>query len=249
MGCMGIEGVFPPKRSNVSAVRKGIISPVGGGGTTGGSAGSVPAAGGITIYTAAGDRSTVTWANRTNTTMSAPANVAVGDFLLAALTKWDNAATTPPAGWASIQKRDHSYGHSTELFYLRYASGSSWEWVHSNTSSIGFIWRFTGVVTSGDPEDCAGTENESASTDPLSCAQVTTATDGACLVQIFTGTDDTVTWGSETITEIFENTSGANSIAACAALQATAGASGAKAGTPSGWAAGISILIALRPQT
>ena len=40
MGCMGIEDTFPPNRSNVSAVRKGVMSPSGGGGTTGGSAGS-----------------------------------------------------------------------------------------------------------------------------------------------------------------------------------------------------------------
>lgn len=39
MGCMGIEDVFPPNRSNVSAVRKGVMSPAGGGGNTGGSAG------------------------------------------------------------------------------------------------------------------------------------------------------------------------------------------------------------------
>ncbi len=242
MGCMGLEDPFPPRMGYPKLSKMGILGPGG----SGGGMSSAPSAG-ITIYTAAGDRSTLAWANRTNSTMSAPANVAVGNFLLAALTKWDNAATTPPGGWASIQKLNHSYGHSVELFYYRYASGASWEWVHGNTSTIGFVWRFTGVVASGDPEDCAGTENESGGTDPLSCASITTATAGACLVQVFTGSDDTITWSSETLTERFENTSGANSIAACADLQAGAGASGAKAGTPSGWAAGLSVLIALKP--
>jgi len=40
MGCMGIEDQFPFKWSKVTALRKGVKSPSGGGGTTGGSAGS-----------------------------------------------------------------------------------------------------------------------------------------------------------------------------------------------------------------
>lgn len=42
MGCMGIEDQFPQPRSLVTAIRKGIMSPAGGGGTTGGSAGEAP---------------------------------------------------------------------------------------------------------------------------------------------------------------------------------------------------------------
>ena len=189
------------------------------------------------------DYTTKAWGNTTNTTMNRPANVVDGDFLLAFLILYSSAAVTPPTGWTLIVAVANTSGCYTHLYYKRASSeGASWVWTHANTSTSGFVQRLTGVVASGDPEDCTRSTATAEGTS-ISCASITTATAGACLCQALGATDTTGLWSGETLTERID----VATVALASDLQASAGASGAKAATHADGYSLAAVLIALRP--
>lgn len=192
------------------------------------------------------ETSTIAWGNRTNTTINRPANTADGDFLFCGIFIWANYAITPPSGWTSIARVDNPQGGHVEIFYKRASSeGASWTWTHTNTSTVGFVQRITGVVAAGNPEEGTRTTDttESWNNDPISCGSITTSTNGAALL-MFYGGEDTTSWGSTTLTERLDL-----AVAGFAsATQATAGASGTKSATPSGPGTVASgVMIAITP--
>jgi hypothetical protein len=189
--------------------------------------------------------STLAWGNRTNSTMDRPTNTADGDFLFAGITI-NSGTITPPAGWTSLGRKNHSEptGGCVEIFYKRASSEpASWTWTHANTSTEGFVKRITGVVSEGSPTEGSSTTGETAGSGAVSCASITTTSNGAALLQVFACVD-TITWSSTTLTERID----AGEICLAADVQATAGASGAKTGTPSTWIYGIAIMVAIAPQ-
>jgi hypothetical protein len=126
---------------------------------------------------------------RTDTTLIKPNNTVDGDFLLALIYIESNSiVVTPPDGWNFICSTSSGDSSFRNILYYKRASGepSDWTWTHDNTSpgfTGGFVKRFTGVVSSGNPEDCTREVNTGNNTTPVWNA-ITTLTDGAALIGV-----------------------------------------------------------------
>lgn len=101
-----------------------------------------------------GSQTTVTLGTRTNITFAAPSGLANDDIMVA----WIGVVgtlTSVPAGWTLIPGLPFIDG--TVRFYAywkRAASESgSYTWNHTSTDSLGWLARYTGCITSGNPID------------------------------------------------------------------------------------------------
>lgn len=216
------------------------------------SKGSGGGGGGITLTSY---YSTLTSDYRSTSTVSKPANVVDGDFLLAAVRTYaDQAAPTPPSGWTLIASRLHSDSARGGLwvYYKRASSeGASWSWTHAYDISTAAVYRITGVVSSGSPEDIAESTCElDYSISAMSCASITTATANAAVMMIAAAGTTSVQWSTHDLTQRVEVYGGAYpmELTIDGALQASAGATGAKTTTPSDYTRAVGVLIALKPQ-
>ena len=185
---------------------------------------------------------------RTNTTLSKPTGTVDGDFLLAAITVGaPDQTVTAPAGWTQIGSTVTITGRNNlQIYYKRASSeGTDWTWTHSYSVSGGAVWRLTGVVASGDPQDATlnSTTVEYGPTG-ITNSSITTGTDGALVVQIAC-----VYYQAEDITS-HTMTLRANCddhITMSGDLQTTAGATGTKTVGFAGYQYAISFLIAIKP--
>ena len=192
---------------------------------------------------------------RTNSTLQAPASVADGDFLLAVIAiAVGDLTITPPSGWTSIARHTHTEANRgcIEVFYKRASSeGSSWTWSHSFDLSTGVVWRLTGVIASGSPEDVGEDTSETDySISDLTNESITTATNGAALVQ-FAFMYGPAKWSSSVLTNRvdYDGEEQDCNLHIDADLQATAGASGNKSKSKDDYSYSMGILIALKPVT
>jgi len=187
---------------------------------------------------------------RTNTTLIKPNNTVDGDFLLALIyIESSSIAVTAPDGWNLICSSMSSGSSFRNILYYKRASGepADWTWTHVNTTpgfTCGYVKRFTGVVASGDPEDCTRTVNVGSSTTPIWDA-VTTLTDGAALIGI---EGNFVTASRRTLSTLTERIDG-DDVFLQADLKGTAGNSGSLGATDSSTGEWIAQLLALKPTT
>ena len=193
----------------------------------------------------------------TNTTIGKPTGVVDGDFLLAVITQGAVVeAITPPSGWTLIAERSHSETGrgSAHVYYKRASSeGTSWTWTHAFSITHGVVWRLTGVVASGAPEDVAeSTAETDYSLTALTNASITTATADAAVIQIAWSPGISAKFSSSALTNRIDETE--SSPYTCdfhvdADLQASAGATGDKSKSAADYNRSIGILIALKPAS
>ena len=184
---------------------------------------------------------------RTNTTINKPTNTADGDFLIANIyIESVVIAVTAPAGWTLLASGTALDSSFTSITYYKRASseGASWTWTHSSAFTNGFVKRYTGVVSAGNPEDCVKSSSAGNSATPV-WPGITTNTNGAALVGIEGFYDGTSSRSASTLTERVDDAS----IFLQSDTDPTAGATGNLVATESGgvdqW---VTTFIALKPQ-
>jgi hypothetical protein len=190
-----------------------------------------------------------------------PTGTTANDVMIAAIGARPSSATiTPPAGWTLVRRVDNPNGGTTSLAVYRKVAGASepasYDWnVSGATYAAGGIQSFFNVDTA-NPIDV---ENGQATPTSLTHAtpSVTTTVPNAMLVTAHTfGTSTTwtppsgMTEGFDTQVQPAPSNSG-QSIEGNYALQATAGATGAKTATAEGGAGaegpGATHILGLRP--
>lgn len=219
------------------------------------------------VVTVASVSNTPTYANRTNSTITAPTGITNGDLLVAILHVGDPTAlpaltVSPPAGWTEVTNSpsamtDGSYTIALHIFY-KVASSESGNYTFSHTAADteGYMYRLTGCDTS-TPIDITpvvqsavisgGGQNGKTTT----YATTTTVTDGALL--IFAESDwDAVGAGviSGSTPTITARRTGTISLISDGTL-ATAGATGVRTRTNGNGSTAVpwtSIVVAIRPS-
>ena len=189
---------------------------------------------------------------RVNSTIAEPSGAAVGDFLLACLMLVQDITTsvTLPSGWTLIFRDDDAANPylpgrvgSTIVSYIRRgASAPDLTWVHASTTTTGWVWRITGVVASGSPEDATRSTVYDDS-NPMTTTSITTATADAAVIALRSKRQASTTGSSSTMTERLD----ISHLYVQADIQAVAGATGAKNVTDSAENDGEDFLIALKP--
>ena len=169
-------------------------------------------------------------ATRTNTTITKPASVADGDFLMAYLYVEDDVAVTLPSGWAQVATVDHPGQPMDVYVYWKVASGegASWTWNHASAWSQGGAYRVTGAPSSS-PLDGTATTNTGTGT-TATFTGLTTAQNNSALIGVGAHWASLTTysaWGSP-LTERLDT---AEQSAFASGIQVTAGASGNKTAT------------------
>lgn len=179
----------------------------------------------------------------TNTVGSEPSGVKPGDVLLAALYIENDIAPTPSGDWTQICDIDHP-GQLYDLFVYwarRGASAPSYTWTHSSTWTQLLVSSYTGVFTTGDPQDVTASTNNGTGT-TMTGTGITTAHNHALLVLLGAWFANGHTATTTDLTERAD----VGQIYLADGVKAAAGASGNKTATISvsdDWAA---TLIALR---
>ena len=189
---------------------------------------------------------TLAYATRTNATIAKPTGVVDGDFLLAGIYVEGDIAVTAPSGWTLIANVDHvTVAMDLWLYYKRASGeGASWLWTHSSAPSSGWVWRLTGVVASGDPENATRSVNDQGGSATVTWNSITTATDGALVIALCSQYDTAGRFSGSTLTERLDM----DDLFVSADVQATAGATGNKTATSSESASYQSaVLLALKP--
>lgn len=186
---------------------------------------------------------TTAYGSRDNTSVTAPTGTTSGDFLLASLYIESDTAVSA-TGWTLIVRLNHSSSVMNQYVYYRRATGSgdNFATTHSSAATEGYVKRITGVVATGDPEDC--TRSTAEGVDNVTAGSITTATDGAALVMLASNYQGGA-WSSSDITERIDIT-GQSWLGAD--VQATAGASGTKTADSVNGTNYCATLIALKPN-
>jgi len=188
----------------------------------------------------------------TTLTLNKPTGTVDGNFLLAVVYSQGYAPSytiTPPSGWTQIGSTQNFSGEDiyAGVYYKRASSeGASWGWTVPDNDTCGVVWRITGVVASGDPEDATryvGTQAWDGGTTTTWNA-ITTSTAGSAIIGIRTQ-NDASTVSSASMTERYDTN---NKIVIIADTQASAGSSGSKSATESAAGQRIKIMIALKPE-
>ena len=182
----------------------------------------------------------------TNTTVSKPTNTVDGDFLLAGVVVDVSTAPTitPPAGWTVLHSSTIATRTLFELYWkIASSEGASWTWTHSFAQRAAFCKRFTGV-DSATPEDTTYSVAQTNYSTPVTNSAITTATDGAAVIQVVSISYDTTTFSSHSLTNRLAITGG---ICLDGDIQNTAGTTGSKTVSLSADEYATGMLIALRP--
>ena len=183
----------------------------------------------------------------TNTVITKPTGTVDGDFILVAVYWFNDGTMTPAAGWSTISTFNHPNAtFNLGIYYKRASSeGANWTFTHTDgLYTFARAWRITGVVASGDPEDCTRSVNyqiqDGATT---TWTSITTATNGAAVIGVRANIDQGLISAS-TLTERVDTVG----LSVIADTQASAGASGNKTATDTdtySWR--ILVLLALKP--
>jgi len=170
-----------------------------------------------------------------------PSGTVAGDVMIASIAVRPNTATiTPPSGWTPVQRVDNSAGTESLAIYQRTvdASDSSvtgYVWSTSGaTFAMGTIQSFSGVDTA-NPIDVWNGQATASSTTHVT-PDVTTTVANTLLVTTHAMSSGSVYWTPPTgMTEIVDvevgSTTGGIALEGSTAVQATAGATGAKTAT------------------
>lgn len=187
---------------------------------------------------------TLTSGIRTNSTIPKPSGAVDGDFLLGVLVVQPDVTVTLPASWTLIVS-DLDAGDRvsrTVVAYKRASSeGADWTWTHASTTSSGAVWRLTGVVASGNPEDATRSVAH-ADAPTFTWTAITTATANSLVVGIMGKRTDTSTSSATTLTERLDQPK----LMIMADVQASAGTTGTKTATESDANDCTMILLALK---
>ncbi|OGG73871.1 hypothetical protein A3A40_02570 [Candidatus Kaiserbacteria bacterium RIFCSPLOWO2_01_FULL_54_20] len=187
----------------------------------------------------------------TNLTLSKPASVVAGDFMLANVTLKGGSAenVTAPAGWTQIRRTDNGTNVSI-VSYWKVAGDSepaAYTWtITPQTRAVGGITRYTGVDATNPIDTSSGNTGRS---NVATAPSITTASSNEELVTLFAA-DARVQFSAPTgMVEKYDTSNGSSpSTAEDDSLQAAAGATGPKTATISSsrrnWAAQ---LVALHP--
>ena len=193
---------------------------------------------------------------KTNLSISTPTGTATGDVMIAAIGFNNSSATiTAPAGWTLVRRTNNSSTTSNSLAAYRRTAVAGEPASHSFAVAggnflVGGIQSFSGVDTANpiDVENGQTTPSGTAHDTP----NVTTTTANAMLVTSHTYASSNTWTPAAGLTESYDRPSGNNnatgqSITGTRALQATAGATGAKRSTAGGGAdVGVTHILALR---
>lgn len=123
-----------------------------------------------------------------NLTINKPSGVVENDILLGVIHLESDAAVTPPSDWALIVNVDSPANDLDLHVFWKRATGSepaNYTWTHGNAYRSGYIARFSGCVTTGDPQDATpATAALGFVTGTIAFPSVTTATDGAMAIGV-----------------------------------------------------------------
>jgi len=171
-----------------------------------------------------------------------PAGTVAGDVMIASIAVRPHTATiTPPAGWNPVLPRvDNSAGTESLAIYRRTADASDssvtgYVWSTSGaTAALGTIQSFSGVDTANPIDVGNGQATPSATTHAT--PNVTTTVANTLLVAAHAMASGSVYWTPDaTMTETVDvsggSTTGGITLEGSTAVQATAGATGAKTAT------------------
>lgn len=118
----------------------------------------------------------------------------------------------------------------TNVAYKRASSEpADWTWTHSSGSSCAAVWRLTGVVSTGAPEDATHNSVDNILGNPYTITQISTATANSAVIYILSRRSSTSTGSSTTLTERLDM----SGILIAADVQASAGNTGSKTCTES----------------
>lgn len=189
---------------------------------------------------------TLTSGVRTNSTVPKPSGTVDGDFLLSVIVVQPDVTVTLPAGWTLIVS-DLDAGDRVSRTVVAYkrasGEGSDWTWNHASSTSSGAVWRLTGVVASGNPEDATRSVAH-ADAPTFTWTSITTATANSLVVGIMGKRSATSTSSATSLTERLDHPK----IMIMADVQASAGASGAKTAAESDANDSTMILLALKEE-
>lgn len=186
----------------------------------------------ITFPSTANDKTATTYANRINTPIDKPANAATGDVLIATIRPEASVSSTlePPSGWtliASVRRETpNDFWNFTAYRILQAGDPASWNWSHLLTPTMGWCIRATGTF-SGDILDPATANTATNTGVPVhSVPGITTTADNVGVVLTVASWSGN-SYSATTLVEIQDAGAGVT----CAAVQATAGASGTESAT------------------
>ena len=196
----------------------------------------------------------------TSVTVSQPTGTADNDVLIAVIVDRTTSSSnsTPPTGWTAVAvAQTASYGRM-QIFMgvkgLNDLTGTFWQFTGLQTRSMGVIVGYYNVDTANYLDtDVSARANLSSPTLATGTTGITTATDNAMVIAVFTTSNGASTWSNEStpnvsVTEIFDNVYTTYiSIAIADGLKATAGATGNSSATMGTAQANHGALIALRP--
>lgn len=199
------------------------------------------------------------YASRTNSTLTAPASIANGDVLFAVIGLGAASPPTPtaPTGWTLLTgfpttRTQLSFSVTDRMYWKLAASESgNYTWTHASCNSWGFICRFTGAHATAPFTPNITTNN---GVDTVTTAlSITTAADSSCVLFVDCNWGDTAnnlsvpTGSTPTFTEFYD--AGIGYVAA--GVLTTAGATGNKTHTNNNTASSASpwygYLVALQP--
>ena len=189
----------------------------------------------------------------TNLALSKPVSVVAGDFRLANVTPRGGAAegVTAPAGWTEIRRTDNATNVSI-VSYWKIAGDSEpavYTWtITPQTRAVGGITRYTGVDATNPIDTSSGNTGRS---NIATASSITTASSNEEIVALFAA-DARIQFSTPTgMVEKYDTSNGSSpSTAEDDALQAAAGATGAKTATiSSGKRNWVAQLIALQKES
>ena len=185
------------------------------------------------------------------TTLNVPANTVDGDLLLAWIyvqNATDNHASANGFTRIVNQLNATFNGSRASLWWKRASGeGATVVFTHGNSNRSGCIKRFPGVIATGNPLDASISLNSVELGQVVTCASITTGTDGAAVILVGARVV-AATWSLETLTRRIIQEGGSGDASMFADLKAVAGATGthtAKCGTTNNYLHGA--LIALKP--
>jgi hypothetical protein len=195
---------------------------------------------------------TVVTTAATSITLTSPAGTVATDVLLAGIYgNYGTGAITPPTGWTLGKRTDDTTVQNMAVYWaLGNAAFTAWTIPAPTDGAIGFTLGFIGVDNT-TPMDATAVGQANASSATITAPTITTANANAMLVMfggVLSASTFTLVFGALGQSGNF-SAGGNNDVAQIGAyaVQAAAGASGAKTETASLAAVNIGTLVALRP--
>lgn len=191
----------------------------------------------------------VAYAGGGSVTIDKPSGVVDGDIMLAVIYHENDTMASVPENWALISHVDAG-GASISSYWKRAASeGANYTWNATSNNIGGSIAAYSGGLASGSPIDTSSENTGTNST--LTWTGITTTVAGAMLIGLMMKVSGGTTADAATASAPLTNNerTDVDGTGILDGIQASAGSSGDKTVTLSGWIQWAAHLVALKPAT